>query len=139
MKTAAVLASPAACRRILRQVAAWAAAGKLDDAKWDSVANDLVRLRRPPGAVAVAMRGFVARPESSKFRQISRSIEARTALARSTWPSRSTQVQSRTVATCPQGPKTRIRDDLRIAPKTAPDLQFLVVAGAGFEPATSGL
>lgn len=44
---AAVLASPAACRRVLRTVAERAAAKDLDHAKWVSVRKELERLRAP--------------------------------------------------------------------------------------------
>lgn len=44
---AAVLSSPAACRRVLRQIGDWSATGVLLDAKWSSVADELARLRRP--------------------------------------------------------------------------------------------
>lgn len=43
----AVLNSPSACRRILRELADRGARGQLDDAKWSSVADELARLRRP--------------------------------------------------------------------------------------------
>ena len=43
----AVLNSPSACRRILRELADRATRGELDDAKWSSVADELARLRRP--------------------------------------------------------------------------------------------
>ncbi len=42
----AVLRSPAACRRVLRQVGEWADDGTLDDAKWGSVADEITRLVR---------------------------------------------------------------------------------------------
>lgn len=42
----AVLRSPAACRRVLRQVGEWAADGTLDGAKWSSVADEIARLAR---------------------------------------------------------------------------------------------
>ena len=40
---AAVLASPAACRRVLRDLGQRYDAGKLDDARWSSVAEELHR------------------------------------------------------------------------------------------------
>ena len=43
----AVLDSPSACRRILRELSDRDARGALGDAKWCSVADDLARLRRP--------------------------------------------------------------------------------------------
>lgn len=46
----AVLDSPSACRRILRDLADLAdrdGRGELNDAKWTSVADELSRLRRP--------------------------------------------------------------------------------------------
>lgn len=42
----AVLRSPAACRRVLRQIGEWAGEGMLDDAKWSSVADEIARLAR---------------------------------------------------------------------------------------------
>lgn len=42
----AVLKSPSACRRILRELAERDGRGELDDAKWNSVADELARLRR---------------------------------------------------------------------------------------------
>ncbi|WP_160010315.1 hypothetical protein [Nocardioides sp. AX2bis] len=45
----AVLGSPAACRRVLRALADMEVAGRLDEAKWSSVASELERLRRPAG------------------------------------------------------------------------------------------
>lgn len=42
----AVLRSPAACRRVLRQIGNWAEDGTLDDAKWSSVADEIRRLSR---------------------------------------------------------------------------------------------
>ena len=41
----AVLASPAACRRVLRDLRERHDAGKLDDARWSPVANELERDR----------------------------------------------------------------------------------------------
>lgn len=43
----AVLDSPSACRRILRELADRANRQDLADAKWSSVADELARLRRP--------------------------------------------------------------------------------------------
>lgn len=43
----AVLDSPSACRRILRELAERDTRGQLDEAKWSSVADELARLRRP--------------------------------------------------------------------------------------------
>lgn len=43
---AAVLASPAACRRVLRRLQELEKAGSLNDSKWSSVADELTRLRR---------------------------------------------------------------------------------------------
>lgn len=43
----AVLDSPSACRRILRELADRGTRGELHDAKWSSVADELARLRRP--------------------------------------------------------------------------------------------
>jgi hypothetical protein len=43
----AVLASPAACRRVLRDLRERHDAGKLDDARWSPVANELERDRSP--------------------------------------------------------------------------------------------
>jgi len=40
-----VLASPAACRRILRELREKFDAGKLDDTRWSSVADELQRTR----------------------------------------------------------------------------------------------
>lgn len=40
----AVLQSPAACRRVLRQIGEWAGDGSLDDAKWSSVVDEITRL-----------------------------------------------------------------------------------------------
>lgn len=46
----AVLDSPGACRRILRDLADREARGALHEAKWSSVADELERFRRPrPG------------------------------------------------------------------------------------------
>jgi len=45
----AVLDSPAACRRVLREVWERAARGHLVDARWSSVLADLERLREPAG------------------------------------------------------------------------------------------
>lgn len=42
----AVLDSPSACRRILRELSDRDTRGALDDAKWSSVADELARLRR---------------------------------------------------------------------------------------------
>lgn len=42
----AVLDSPGACRRVLRALADRDSRGELADAKWSSVADELVRLRR---------------------------------------------------------------------------------------------
>jgi hypothetical protein len=42
----AVLQSPAACRRVLRQIGEWAGDGSLDDAKWSSVVDEITRLIR---------------------------------------------------------------------------------------------
>ncbi|WP_447646181.1 hypothetical protein [Nocardioides zeae] len=42
----AVLASPAACRRIVRQISEWMLEGRLDEARWESVAGELVRTAR---------------------------------------------------------------------------------------------
>lgn len=42
----AVLRSPAACRRVLRQIGEWAGDGTLDDAKWSSVVDEITRLLR---------------------------------------------------------------------------------------------
>lgn len=42
----AVLDSPSACRRILRELADRETRGKLNDAKWSSVTDELARLRR---------------------------------------------------------------------------------------------
>jgi endogenous inhibitor of DNA gyrase (YacG/DUF329 family) len=42
----AVLRSPAACRRVLRQLGEWAADGTLADAKWGGLADELTRLKR---------------------------------------------------------------------------------------------
>lgn len=39
--TAAVLDSPRACVRVLRQVAEWNSTGRLDEARWDVVAKEL--------------------------------------------------------------------------------------------------
>lgn len=41
-----VLQAPAACRRVLRQVADWTVSGALDEARWSSVAVELARLLR---------------------------------------------------------------------------------------------
>jgi hypothetical protein len=43
----AVLESPSACRRILRELSDRDTRGALGDAKWSSVADELARLRRP--------------------------------------------------------------------------------------------
>lgn len=43
----AVLDSPSACRRILRELSDRDTRGELHDAKWSSVADALARLRRP--------------------------------------------------------------------------------------------
>lgn len=43
----AVLDSPSACRRILRELSDRDTRGALSDAKWSSVADELARLRRP--------------------------------------------------------------------------------------------
>jgi len=43
----AVLDSPGACRRILRELADRDARGAFKEAKWSSVADELERLRRP--------------------------------------------------------------------------------------------
>jgi hypothetical protein len=45
----AVLDSPAACRRVLRELGDRAAAGDLVDARWRSVLTDLEHLRQPAG------------------------------------------------------------------------------------------
>jgi len=50
----AVLRSPAACRRVLRQIGDRASDGTFDDAKWSSVADEIARLVRrlaPPGGL----------------------------------------------------------------------------------------
>lgn len=44
---AAVLDSPAACRRVLRELGERAAKGELMEARWSSVEAELERLRRP--------------------------------------------------------------------------------------------
>ena len=44
----AVLASPAACRRILRDLRGRSEAGKFDDARWSPVAVELQRTRPQP-------------------------------------------------------------------------------------------
>ena len=45
----AVLQSPTACRRVLRQIGEWAGDGTLQQAKWSSVADEMARLvRRVP-------------------------------------------------------------------------------------------
>ncbi|GAA4821190.1 hypothetical protein GCM10025786_31130 [Nocardioides caeni] len=44
----AVLDSPSACRRILREIHDRSARGELVNAKWSSVADELARLRQPP-------------------------------------------------------------------------------------------
>ncbi|MBA2640858.1 MAG: hypothetical protein H0U77_12920 [Nocardioidaceae bacterium] len=46
---AAVLDSPAASRNVLRQLRTRAEDGKLDEAKWSSVSDELERLRSQPG------------------------------------------------------------------------------------------
>lgn len=43
----AVLDSPSACPRVLRELTDRDTRGALDDAKWSSVADELTRLRRP--------------------------------------------------------------------------------------------
>lgn len=43
----AVLDSPAACRRVLRELRERAAKGDLDDSRWRSVLTDLAHLREP--------------------------------------------------------------------------------------------
>lgn len=43
----AVLDSPSACRRVLRELNDRSARGELMDAKWSSVADEIARLRRP--------------------------------------------------------------------------------------------
>lgn len=43
----AVLGSPAACRRVLRELAERSAGGALSDARWSSVEAQLERLREP--------------------------------------------------------------------------------------------
>lgn len=43
----AVLDSPSACRRILRELTDRDTRGELDDAKWSSVNDELARIRRP--------------------------------------------------------------------------------------------
>ena len=40
----AVLASPAACRRVLRKVGLWDDSGHLDKAQWSSVSDELAKL-----------------------------------------------------------------------------------------------
>ncbi|TPG13409.1 hypothetical protein EAH86_18960 [Pedococcus bigeumensis] len=45
----AVLNSPAACRRVLRELGDRAARGDLVDARWRSVLTDLEHLRQPAG------------------------------------------------------------------------------------------
>ena len=47
--TNVVLGSPAACRRVLRELAEMERVGTLDGAKWSSVAGELERLRRVRG------------------------------------------------------------------------------------------
>lgn len=42
----AVLRSPAACRRVLREIGERADDGTLDDAKWGSLADEITRLAR---------------------------------------------------------------------------------------------
>ena len=44
----AVLASPAACRRVLRDLSERYDAGKLDDGRWSSVAEEIQRTRPQP-------------------------------------------------------------------------------------------
>lgn len=44
----AVLDSPAACRRVLREVRERAEAGLLEDARWTSVQSEVERFRTPP-------------------------------------------------------------------------------------------
>ncbi|WP_457190524.1 hypothetical protein [Nocardioides sp. P5_E3] len=44
----AVLASPSACRRVLRDLRERSEAGKLGDARWSSVAEELQRTRPQP-------------------------------------------------------------------------------------------
>ena len=46
---AAVLGSPTACRNVLRRLCVRAEDGKLDEAKWSSVSDELERLRSQPG------------------------------------------------------------------------------------------
>lgn len=43
----AVLDSPSACRRVLRELTDRDTRGELDDARWTSVADELARIRRP--------------------------------------------------------------------------------------------
>lgn len=43
----AVLDSPGACRRVLRELSERDARGDLADAKWGAVSDELARLRRP--------------------------------------------------------------------------------------------
>lgn len=43
----AVLDSPSASRRVLRELTGRETRGDLDDAKWSSVADELARIRRP--------------------------------------------------------------------------------------------
>lgn len=45
----AVLESPAACRRVLRELGERAARGEFLDGRWSSVLTDLERLRQPAG------------------------------------------------------------------------------------------
>ena len=45
----AVLGSPGACRRVLRELGERAAHGQLGDARWGSVLTELQRLRQPAG------------------------------------------------------------------------------------------
>jgi hypothetical protein len=45
----AVLSSPAACRRVLRELEDRVARGDLVDARWRSVLTDLEHLRQPAG------------------------------------------------------------------------------------------
>lgn len=54
----AVLASPAACRRVLRELADRAARGDLDESRWRSVLTDLAHMRQPSGR---AQEGYVWR------------------------------------------------------------------------------
>lgn len=110
----------------------------------------------PPGQLhavcsAVAVRVSFRRPHttSGATQTFVPTLRKRSNLDVHRRTSRSTNVQRRSCRTrgnrrvlahnCPQTVAENEKDSSRISPETASDLVFLFVAGAGYEPATSGL